>query len=105
MDRPAAQTQGTGRRGDAQTAVRRARLHRALADLMRTALGDMDGARLHLRSILELVPNEYFDLCDDAVVTTTSDASHSSYQSAGPTCTSPMPTVYSGVLLIGQLSR
>src|SRR5262245_40214094 len=34
-----------------------------------------------------------------------SSASHSSYQSAGPTCSSPMPTVNSGVLLIGQLSR
>src|SRR5262245_10121524 len=32
-------------------------------------------------------------------------ASHSSYQSAGPTCSSAMPTVYSGVLLMGQFSR
>src|SRR5439155_1500255 len=32
-------------------------------------------------------------------------ASHSSNHSAGPTCSSAMPTVYSGVLLIGQLSR
>src|SRR2546425_7179921 len=31
--------------------------------------------------------------------------SHSSNQSAGPTCASAMPTVYSGVLFIGQLSR
>src|SRR5687767_899556 len=31
--------------------------------------------------------------------------SHSSYQSAGPTCSSAMPTVYSGVLLMGQFSR
>jgi tetratricopeptide (TPR) repeat protein len=29
---------------------------------------------------LELVPNEYFDLCDGAVVSRASDASHSSYQ-------------------------
>src|SRR2546422_5975366 len=31
--------------------------------------------------------------------------SHSSNQSAGPMCSSPMPTAYSGMLLIGQLSR
>ncbi|OLD77662.1 MAG: hypothetical protein AUG87_03680 [Candidatus Rokubacteria bacterium 13_1_20CM_4_70_14] len=30
---------------------------------------------------------------------------HSSNQSAGPTCSSPIPTAYSGMLLIGQLSR
>src|SRR6185369_7431295 len=32
-------------------------------------------------------------------------ASHLSNQSAGPTCSSAMPTVYSGTLLMGQLSR
>jgi hypothetical protein len=32
-------------------------------------------------------------------------ASHSSNQSAGPRCSSPIPTVNSGMLLMGQLSR
>lgn len=34
------------------------RLHRALADLLNTALDDSDGARHHLRSILQFIPNE-----------------------------------------------
>lgn len=47
------------RRLDTETEPeKQASIHRALADLMRTSLGDNERARHHLRAVLELIPNE-----------------------------------------------